>query len=83
MSRSPSPPSLLRLAFSPSVVRRACFFGVVVGGVQIAINHGDALLVGDVDGVRVLKMVLTSCVPYVVSTLSSVAALRRRDSRGG
>ena len=73
-----SPPSFWTLATSASVVRRALAFGIVVGSIQIAINHGDALLRGEIDGTRILKMILTSSVPYVVSTLSSVAVLRRQ-----
>jgi hypothetical protein len=72
--------SWISLALSRSVVRRALGYGLVVGSVLIGINHGDALLRGDVDATRLLKMTLTPLVPYCVSTLSSVGALR---SRGG
>jgi hypothetical protein len=65
-----------RLAWSPDVVRRALGYAVVVGAILIAINHGDALLRGDVDAVRGAKMGLTVLVPYLVSTLSSIQALR-------
>lgn len=68
--------SWLAIALRPPVVRRALFYAVVVGAVLIAINHGDALLRGDIDAVRVIKMLLTPLVPYVVSTLSSVGAIR-------
>jgi len=65
------------------VVRRAALFAAVVGAILIGINHGDALLRGDVDAVRIFKMLLTVCVPYTVSTLSSVAALRDQESGSG
>lgn len=68
----------LRLAVSPGVVRRALMYGILVGPVLIAINHGDAIVHADVDGVRLCKMALTMLVPYLVSTLSSVGALRAR-----
>ena len=71
-----------RLAFSPSVLRRALKVAVLVGAILIVINHGDALLAGDVDGARLAKMSLTFLVPYLVSTTSSVAALRDRDRPG-
>lgn len=61
-----------------SVVRRALRTMVVVGTILIAINHGDALLRGQVDAERVFKICLTLLVPYGVSTTSSVAALRSR-----
>jgi len=75
----------LRCALEPSIVRRALLFSVVVGTVLCAINHGDAILAGDVDGRRLLKIGLTYGVPYLVSTFSSVGALRehRREHLGG
>jgi hypothetical protein len=70
----------LAVATERAVVLRACKFALVVGAVLIAINHGDALLAGDVSAGRLLKMGLTVLVPYVVSTLSSVGAtLALRD----
>jgi hypothetical protein len=68
--------SFLGLALSPGVVRRALLYALVVGAVLIAINHGDALLSGHVGAERWWKMGLTVLVPYTVSTLSSVGALR-------
>jgi hypothetical protein len=73
----------LALALSGPVVRRASKFAVVVGAVLIAINHGDAMVRGDVDGGRLLKMGLTVLVPYAVSTLSSVGAMRELAGGGG
>lgn len=67
-----------RLASGRSVVRRACRYAVCVGALLIAINHGDAILRGDISIARVLRMVLTAMVPYAVSTASSVSALRER-----
>jgi hypothetical protein len=71
----------LHLALRPSIVKRALKFAVVVGLVLIAINHGGALLKGEVTRARVFQMALTTVVPYVVSTLSSVGTLREgRDA---
>jgi hypothetical protein len=64
----------LSVALERSIVLRACKYAVVVGAVLITINHGDALLAGDVDTRRLLKIGLTVLVPYVVSTLSSAGA---------
>lgn len=69
-------PSWISVATSGPVVRRAFAYLVVVGAVLIAINHGDAIVRGDFDGPRLAKMLLTPVVPYVVSTLSSVSAIR-------
>jgi len=65
----------LTLARSPRIVRRALKYAVGVGSVLIVINHGDALLRGDVSVVRVLRMILTVIVPYCVSTASSVSSI--------
>jgi hypothetical protein len=57
----------------------------VVGAILITINHGQAILRGDVTLSRLLQMGLTVMVPYVVSTSSSVSAMRdreREESRG-
>ena len=64
----------LAVARERAVVVRACKFAVVVGAVLIAINHGDALLAGELDPRRLFKIGLTVLVPYAVSTLSSVGA---------
>ena len=71
----------LRVATRPSVVRRALKYAVVVGTVLIAINHGNAILRGDLDWGRAAQMALTTMVPYCVSTLSSVEALLMAESR--
>ena len=68
--------NVCRLAFEARVVRRAIGLAVVVGSLLIAINHGDAILAGDVSAGRWLKMGLTVLVPYTVSTVSSVMAMR-------
>jgi hypothetical protein len=70
----------LQIATTGPVVKRALKFAVVVGAILISINHGDAILSGNVDNTRIAKMVLTVFVPFAVSTASSVAALIERDS---
>ena len=69
-----APRGWLAVARERPIVLRACKFAVAVGAVLIGINHGDAILRGDVDARRLLKMGLTVLVPYTVSTLSSVGA---------
>ena len=58
-----------------SVVRRGLKFAVVVGAVLIAINHGDAILAGELTRTNYIKMAVTVVVPYVVSVMSSVGAM--------
>jgi hypothetical protein len=72
----------LALALSRGVVRRALAMAAIVGALLIAINHGDALLRGDVSRERALRMALTLLVPYCVSTVSSVGAMRALQGEG-
>ena len=65
-----------RLALQRSVVLRATRVAIVVGVILIAINQGDVLLRGDLTASTVVKLILTPLVPYLVSTFSSVAAMR-------
>tara|TARA_R100001198_G_C5215997_1_gene199728 strand:+ start:664 stop:936 length:273 start_codon:yes stop_codon:yes gene_type:complete len=71
--------SWFALAIQPTVIRRGLMYAVIVGAILISINHGDAILRGEITQGRILKMALTVMVPYVVSTLSSVGALRTKQ----
>lgn len=73
----------LQLAWSAPVRRRAVRLMIIVGAILITINHGDAILRGEVDGARFARMLLTLAVPYVVSTVSSVAAIREMRKKDG
>ena len=53
-------------------LKTAAFVGLVL----IAINHGDALVAGEVTPERLAKMLLTLLVPYCVSTYASVRAIQ-------
>ena len=61
------------------MVRRATRVALIVGIILAAINHGDRLLQGDIDLNAALKIALTFCVPYAVSTYSAVAAIREKS----
>ena len=65
----------LGLCFEKSIVKRASITALVVGAILIAINHGDALLSGQVDTSRLFKIILTVLVPYIVSTVSSASTI--------
>ncbi len=69
----------LRLATNRSVVRRAFAVACVVGTILAAINHGAAILRGEMTWGRALQIALTALVPYCVSTFSSVNAIRERE----
>ena len=66
----------LRLAAHPATVRRAFITALVVGGILIAINHGLAIVSGNITGARWIPICLTAIVPYIVSTTSSVSTRR-------
>ncbi len=66
----------LALASCRSVVKRSLKTALVVGSILIVINHGSAIWQGDIGPERVWRMALTVIVPYLVSTSSSVCALR-------
>jgi len=72
----------LSLALTPTVVKRALKFACVVGTILITINHGYAILHGQVTHGRIWQMCLTVLVPYTVSTLSSVGAMREMARKG-
>ena len=69
-------PGFFALVGRPDVVKRALGYAVVVGAILIVINHGDAIARGELTSASWWKMALTVLVPYSVSTLSSVSALR-------
>jgi len=66
----------IALATSRSVVLRASVIALIVGSILVIINHGDAIVRGDLSAGRLLRIALTMGVPYCVSTYSSVSALR-------
>ncbi len=65
----------LSLCFTKPTVKRAILTALVVGAILIAINHGDAILRGEMNIDRWLKAALTVLVPYLVSTVSSASTL--------
>ncbi|MGD2187216.1 MAG: nitrate/nitrite transporter NrtS [Desulfobacterales bacterium] len=66
----------MRLAFSRPVCWRAVKVSALVGPILVAVNQGDVLLQGGLNFFCWLKIGLTIMVPYFVSTVSSVAALK-------
>jgi hypothetical protein len=68
-----------QVALGWNVVKRALVCTAIVGPVLILINHGAAILRGELSLGRVSQMCLTLLVPYCVSTSSSVAAMRAAE----
>ncbi|SOH94911.1 hypothetical protein SAMN06273572_10662 [Monaibacterium marinum] len=71
-----APSDSWQIARSKPVVKRAARIALIVGSILAIINHGHRLITLDVDLPMVLRIALTFCVPYAVSTYSSVLALR-------
>jgi hypothetical protein len=65
-------------AFRPSIVRRALVMSAIVGTLLMLINHADAILRGTMTSDRWYSVLFTYFVPYIVSTISSVQAMRDR-----
>jgi hypothetical protein len=67
-------PDWLGIAFQRSTMARGVKLAAVVGSLLVAINRGEAILAGNVDGNHLLRIGLTVLVPYAVSTFSTCGA---------
>ncbi len=72
----------IQIAADRSVVKRALVTSFVVGIILTAINHAADLRHGRLGSNLVWQVGLTLLVPYLVSTISSVAAIKRQRARG-
>ena len=68
--------SWIQDAAAPAVVIRGLKYACIVGIVLVLINHGDTIVGGKVTPVIGGKILLNFVFPYLVSTLSSVGAIR-------
>ena len=62
------------------VILRALKMASIVGIVLAIINHGDHILLGTMNVTNWIKVLITFCVPFCVSTISSVLAIRREQN---
>ena len=62
------------------VILRALKMAFIVGIVLAIINHGDHILLGTMTVTNWIKVLITFCVPFCVSTISSVLAIRREQN---
>lgn len=78
-NEAPRQPSVvrtwLRAAGRRDVVMRSLKVAVIVGSLLTLINQGDALWRGALGTEVTVKILLTYCVPYAVSTYAAVAAI--------
>lgn len=65
----------IALAWQTDVRTRALKVAAVVGSLLVLINQTDAVVSGQFTTSQLLQVLLTYCVPYGVSTYSSVKAL--------
>ncbi len=89
MSRSidqSTAPALSQMIFGDSTPKKAFLTALVMGTVLTGINHGDVILAGGIP--PTLKVALTYCVPYCVTTWGAIMGKRaqwqrdQRDQRG-
>jgi len=64
------------LATRGDIVQRSLRLAAVIGSVLVAINYADRLFAGALAGTDWIKIGLTYCVPYCVTTFASVSTLR-------
>ena len=62
------------------IILRALKMASIVGIVLAIINHGDHILLGTMTVTNWIKVLITFCVPFCVSTISSVLAIRREQN---
>ena len=66
--------TFVSLAISDGTPRKAFLTACVVGTVLMLINHGDVILRGELPSL--IKISLTYCVPFCVTTWGSVLGKR-------
>lgn len=75
----PPAPSFLQMAFGDGTPKKAFLTALVVGTVLTVINHGDVILKDDWP--PLLKVLLTYCVPYCVTTWGAMTGKRAQWQR--
>jgi len=77
--RKVSESNFLKLALSKKVRKRAMRVSVLVGSILVLINHADSIYNGSLKPTNLLQILATYIVPYLVSTYSSVSALKDQE----
>jgi len=71
---------MLKIATRIDVLLRAFKMASIVGIVLAIINHGDHILLGTMTYNNWIKILITFWVPFCVSTISSVLAIRKEQN---
>lgn len=72
-------PSLAELLFGDGTPRKAMITALIVGTLLISINHGDTIIAGQMP--PLIKVLLTYCVPYCVTTWGALTGKRAQWTR--
>ena len=70
---------MFEIAIRSDVLFRAFKMASIVGIVLAIINHGDHILHSTMTSTNWIKILITFCVPFCVSIISSVLAIRREQ----
>ena len=67
------------LALRTDVIRRSRKVALLVGTILVLINYGDRLFTGAIGPHEIIKILMTYCVPYCVSTYAAVSAIMEAE----
>ena len=67
--------TFIEAAMHASVVKKSLKVAAVVGTILVLINYGDKLLAMELVRSDWIKMVMTYCVPYCVSTYAAASTM--------
>ena len=70
---------MFHIAFRKDVFLRAFKMALIVGIILAIINHGDHIFLGTMTVTNWAKILITFCVPFCVSTVSSVLAIKKEQ----
>ena len=70
---------MFHIAFRKDVFLRALKMALIVGVILAIINHGDHIFLGTMTVTNWTKILITFCVPFCVSTVSSVLAIKKEQ----
>ena len=71
---------MVELFVRKDVAFRALKIALIVGIILAGINHGDHLIKGEMTTNNWIKIIITFCVPYCVSSFSSAMAIKKEQS---
>ena len=70
---------MFHIAFRKDVFLRAFKMALIVGIILPIINRRDHIFLGTMTATNYTKILITFCVPFCVSTVSSVLAIKKEQ----